>query len=139
MSQLGTPARYDKGVLNLRSIYAQVLSPLTLGLLLLPLPALAQTKNVQWYLGAITGLVNNSLIPFFFALAMLFLFVHLTRYFILDASDAYAREEAKRYMLFAILALVFLTGIWGIINLVTTSLGLDGYAQVCPDYFSNCN
>lgn len=101
---------------------------------LFPSAALAQTRTVQWYLESITLFFNNTIIPLFFTIAILFLFVNVTKYFVIEASDTYQREEAKRYMLYAVIALVFITSIWGVINLVTSALNIDSNIPVCPDY-----
>jgi len=102
-------------------------------LTLLPSLVWAQTRDLQWYLGAISGFINNTLIPFFFALAILFLFINITRFFIIDSADASSREQARKYIMYAVIGLVFLTSIWGIINLVTGALRLDN-TTICPDY-----
>jgi len=102
-------------------------------LILLPSLAWAQGRDLQWYLAAITGFINNTLIPFFFALAILFLFVNVTRYLIIDGADVSSREQARKYIMYAIIGLVFLTSIWGVINLVTGALRLDN-TTICPDY-----
>lgn len=99
-----------------------------------PTIAAAQGRNVQWYLESITAFVNGTIIPLFFAIAILFLFVNVTRYFVIEAADAYKREEARTYIIYAVIALVFLTSLWGVINLITTSLGLDNNVANCPDY-----
>lgn len=112
---------------------------LTGALLLLPVEvAWAQGRDLQWYLAAITDFINLSLIPFFFALAILFLLINITRYFVIDAADAYSREQARTYVIYAVIALVFLTSIWGIINIVTSSFGLDDQRPICPDYDTSC-
>ena len=98
----------------------------------------AAGKKLQDYLEASSGFINYTLIPFFFALAILFLLVNITRYFVIDAADAYSREEAKKYMIYAIIALVFLSSIWGVINLVTSSLNIDNGITICPDYNLGC-
>lgn len=106
-------------------------------ILLLPSPALAARK-LQDYLSEIVSFINNIIIPFIFAIAVLFFFVNITRYYIIEGADAYSREQAKKYALYAIIALVFITSIWGIIGLVMSSIGLNRNSAVCPDYVTDC-
>lgn len=97
------------------------------------------TRNdLQWYLETFTGFFNATVVPFFFALAILFLMVNILRYFIIDGADASSREQAKQYMMYAVVALVFLTSIWGIIELFIWGLDINDNARVCPDYNPNC-
>ncbi len=100
----------------------------------IPAVTLAQGRDIQSYLSSITIFVNTTIIPFFFAVAILFLFVNVTRYFVIDAADAYKREEARKYMMLAVIGLVFITSIWGVINLVTNAFGIDSNVPICPDY-----
>ncbi len=99
----------------------------------------AQTRDVQWYLEAFTGFLNYSVIPFFFAIAILFIFVNVTRYFIIDTGDAASRDKARSFILYAVIALVVLSSIWGIINIVSRSLGINDEAPICPDYITDCD
>jgi len=106
-------------------------------LLAVPHVSLAQGRTVQWYLGSITIFINETVLPLFFAVAILFLFVNVTRYFVIDATDAYKREEARKYILYAIIALVFITSIWGVINLVTSAFNIGNNVPICPDYIES--
>lgn len=101
--------------------------------------AMAQSRDVQWYLEAISGFINGSLIPFFFALAILFLLINVTRYFIIEGADVSAHEQARKYIMYAIIALVFLSSIWGVINIIIRSFGVDGNIPICPDYNLDCD
>lgn len=102
--------------------------------LLLPVHVTFAQQNVQWYLEGITIFFNDTIIPLLFSIAILFFFVNVTRYFIIDAADAYKREEARTYALYAVIALVFLTSLWGVVSLVTGAFNIGGDPPICPDY-----
>lgn len=102
---------------------------------LLPHTTFAQGANLQSYLIAILIFINNTLIPFLFALAFLFFIVNIVRYFILGAGKEDSRESARRLALWGIIAFVLMVSIWGIVNLLVRGFGFYGDTQpVCPDF-----
>ena len=100
--------------------------------------AFAAPSTVQGYLIVIVQFFNKTLIPFIFAIALLFFFVNVTKYYIIEGGDSYSRSQAKQYMLYAIIALVVITSLWGIVDLIVSSLGFGGHQPICPDYIKNC-
>lgn len=117
---------------------AALLGAVTSVFFILPNFAAAQARDVQWYLLSFTSFINDILIPFVFTLVILFLFVNITRYFIIDSADTNAREEAKKYILYAVIALVFLSSIWGVIYLFIDAFNININQRVCPDYNPTC-
>jgi hypothetical protein len=91
-------------------------------------------ESIQDFLVGIGYFFNYTLIPFLFALALLFFLVNAARYFIIGANDHGAREHARELAVYGILGFVFLVSIWGIVNAITWSLGIDYDTSVCPDY-----
>lgn len=117
---------------------AQTTTFLLLLLVFLPTKVAFAADSVQEFLSLISNFINNTLIPFLFALVMLFLFVNVFRYFIVEGADTASREQARQYMLWAVIALVFLSSIWGIIALFINAFDINTRAQVCPDYNPDC-
>lgn len=91
------------------------------------------------YLSAFTNFFDSTIIPMLFALSVLFLLVNVTRYFVIESADASARETARTYVLYAVIALVVVTSLWGIIELIASGLGIDGSLPACPDYIDSGN
>jgi hypothetical protein len=70
-------------------------------------------------------LINDTLIPIVFALALLFFLWGMARWLILGGSDDEARSKGKSLALWSVIALVLMVSIWAIVALVNNSLGLD--------------
>ena len=90
--------------------------------------------TIQDFLLDIGFFINGTLIPFLFALALLFFIYNAAKYFIIGGGDPGAREKARTLALYGIAAFVLLVSIWGIVNLLSRSLGIDNDRSVCPDY-----
>jgi succinate dehydrogenase/fumarate reductase cytochrome b subunit len=106
-------------------------------LLLSPAVALAQQANkdsVQGYLVLIGLFINNTILPFIFALALLFFMVNAARYFIFGGANEDGQDKARRMALYGIGAFVFLVSIWGIVNTLVSGLGIQNRNVICPDY-----
>jgi hypothetical protein len=94
-------------------------------------------QSIQEFLYAIGYFFNYTLIPFLFALALLFFIVNAARYFIIGAHETAARDHARQLAIYGILGFVFLVSIWGIVNAITWSLGISYDETVCPDYLED--
>ncbi len=92
--------------------------------------------NIQGYIETAINFINGILIPFIFSLAILFFFVNIVRYYILNGADTYSHEQARKYLLYSIIAFVVILGIWGILQILMKSLGIRDTDYLCPDYFS---
>lgn len=90
--------------------------------------------SIQDFLIDIGLFINYSIIPFLFALALLFFLFNVIRYFILKGDAEDGRNEAKRLALYGIGAFVLLVSIWGLVNLIASSVGIDDGRSLCPDY-----
>lgn len=98
------------------------------------IPAYAHAQGLQSFLLNFTTFIGGVLIPFLFGIAFLFFVINAVRFFVLQSSNEDGREKARKLITFSILAFVFLIVFWGIINLLTSSLGLDGATQPQSDY-----
>lgn len=103
-------------------------------LTLLPAVAFAQEGSLQKLLAGILGFTNGTLIPFLFGIAFLIFIYNSFRYFILNGENEKGQENAKNLAIYSVAAFVFLFIFWGIVNLFTTSSGLEGKDKPCPDY-----
>ena len=69
--------------------------------------------------------INNVLVPFVFAVALLVFFYGVYLYFFYSRGEDEERKKGKDYMLWAIAAFVIMVSVWGIVNLVAGGLGLS--------------
>lgn len=90
--------------------------------------------SLQGYLLAFSYFLNGTLIPFIFALGLLFFLYNTVRYFIVKADDATARDQARKQALYGVLAFVFIVSVWGIVNMFIYGLELDDDVPVESDY-----
>lgn len=98
--------------------------------------------TLQGYLIDIVSFINGTIIPFLFAIALLFFLVNVVRYFIVGGDDKEARAQARQLAIYGILAFVILVSIWGIVNLILAGFDLEGQYNpaFCPDYMEGwCN
>ena len=98
------------------------------------LPVIASAQSIQTLLPNIVTFINTVLIPFLFGLAFLIFAYNAVLYFIIGGSNEDGRENAKNLAIYSVAAFVFLIIFWGIVNILSTSVGLEGEKQLCPDY-----
>tara|TARA_B100000745_G_C20137321_1_gene389857 strand:- start:182 stop:1735 length:1554 start_codon:yes stop_codon:yes gene_type:complete len=97
----------------------------------------AAASEAATYIGDFTLFLNNAVIPFLFAIAVLFLVWNIARYFIIEAVNTDSRDKAKRSAIYGVAALVLLVSIWGVVNLLVSGLGLNESRSICPDFMSS--
>ena len=91
--------------------------------------------NLQSYIVDLVTFLNNIIIPFILGVAFLIFVINVFRFFIIGGSSEEGREKAKRLAVYGVSAFVFILIFWGIVGLLTSSLGLDEQAYVTSDYF----
>lgn len=94
----------------------------------------AQTASLETLLKGIVGFTNNTLIPFLVGIAFLIFVINVFRYFILNGENEKGQEDAKNLAMYSVAAFVFLLIFWGIVNMLSTSSGLEGCKQSNFDY-----
>ena len=97
-------------------------------------PAIATAQSIQTLLPNIVIVINQSFLPFLFSIAFVLFVYNAFRYFILNGENEKGRENAKNLAIYSVTAFVFLIIFWGIVNLLSTSSGLEGKNKPCPDY-----
>lgn len=110
-------------------MYRALLFSLTV--LTLPWPVFAQ--SLQVFLTTLVAFINGVLIPFLLGIGFLAFVFNAIRFFVLGSSEQEGREKARALALYSILAFVLILVFWGIVNLLTSSLGLNRVAPD-PDY-----
>ena len=102
---------------------------------LLFLPLVASAQDAQTYLTNFIIFLNNYVIPFLFGMAFLFFAINVIRYFVIGGANQEGQEKAKYLAIYGISAFVFLIIFWGLVNMLTSSLGLDNCNQPVFDYY----
>ncbi len=90
--------------------------------------------NIQTYIVELISFLNNVLIPFILGIAFLIFVINVFRFFILGATNQDSQEKARRLAVYGVGAFVFILIFWGIVNLLTSSLGLSSQTAGTPDY-----
>ncbi len=107
----------------------------TLSLLLLPTLAHAQAPySFQEFIVGFLGFLNGVFIPFLVGIAFVFFLVNVVRFFIIESTNEQGREKAKALAIYGVAAFVLFVIFWGIVNLLSSSLGLNDCTQPGSDY-----
>ncbi|MCD5381056.1 MAG: pilin [Candidatus Pacebacteria bacterium] len=102
---------------------------------LLILPFVTHAQDAQSFLKNFTKFLGDVFVPFLFGIAFLFFVYNAIRFFVMGGSNEEGREKAKALAIYGVAAFVLLITFWGIINLLSTSIGLDGCDAPKSDYF----
>lgn len=108
-------------------------------LLALPMLASAQlaTGNdfgpFQTFVENLTTFIAGVAIPFMMSLAFLAFVWGMFQFFIAGGADEEKREKGKSLMIYATLGFVMIVLLYGIVNFIDDSLGLDKTTIVVPD------
>ena len=112
----------------MKKIYLSALS-FALAIMVTPVVSFAADDGPLKELGGtfdrILTFINDVLIPFVFALALLMFLYGVFKYFIVGGGDESKRQEGRQMMLYSIIGFVAMISIFGIVNIVAGGLGLD--------------
>lgn len=94
---------------------------------------LASSPKFQDLVVYVNCIINLSIIPLFFTLAMAFFIWGVVQYMLANADES-KRETGKQYMVWGIIALTVMVTMWGLVNIVAGTFGLDSgfIPQVSP-------
>ncbi len=98
-------------------------------------PALAFAQNSSFDLTNLSNLIESvgniiaSIIPIMFALAIVYFFWGLVTY-IRSAGDPKAADSGKSIMIYGVIAIAVMVSIYGLVNWLQDSIGLDSSATV---------
>ena len=97
-------------------------------LALAPAFAFAQLTNVESLVTAMGRIVTTA-IPIVFCLIVIAFFWGLVK-FIFSQGDESAKTDAKKIMLWSIIAMFVAASIWGLVIFIRTSLGVSGESNI---------
>jgi len=98
--------------------------------------------GLEQYIINFVSFVNNLVIPFLLGIAFLVFVINVFRFFIVGGANADSKEKARALAVYGVLAFVLIMIFWGIVGLLTSSLGLNRLATsdtICFDYDPLCN
>lgn len=72
----------------------------------------------------IIGIINTIVVPLIFALIFAVFIWGVVQYFFLKVDDEKARASGKQFVLWGVLGMVLLFSIWGLVNLLLSTLGI---------------
>jgi hypothetical protein len=98
--------------------------------------------GIELFITNILGFLNDTIIPLILAIALLVFIWNIAYYFIIvsgkagnkDKGVASGQEKARTHALWGIIAFVVIVSLWGVINLLVSSLGFDRNDAINPDY-----
>lgn len=83
-------------------------------------------------LDAILLFIDGVIIPFILSIGFLVFVWGMFKYFIQGGANDEAKESGKSLIMYAIAGYVVILAFWGIVNILTSGIGLDGGLQYAP-------
>ena len=86
-------------------------------------------------------IINNSIIPLIFALAVVMFVWGVVQFFIINSNEEAKRAQGKQFMIWGIVALAVMLSVWGLVGIFGATFGINGNVlpQVCPPGSTNCS
>ena len=72
----------------------------------------------------VIGFLNTVVVPVIFALAFLVFVWGVVNYFFFSEADENKRVEGRQFILWGVIGMVVLFSVWGLVNLLLSTLGL---------------
>ena len=77
--------------------------------------------------GTILYVINSVLVPVLFALAFIFFLYGIARAYIFSEGDPERVKTGHKFVFWGIVAFAIMISIWGLVNVVANTFGLNGY------------
>ncbi len=103
-------------------MFRKFLPVMPLALFLVPALAAAQS-NIQGILGTIRNLLNL-LVPIIMGLAVIYFLWELVNYLSKQGDDD-ARKDHRNKMIYAIIVLAVMVGVWGLVSILLNTFGIS--------------
>ena len=72
----------------------------------------------------IIGAINTAVVPAIFAVAFAAFVWGVMRYFFVNGGEEAKRAEGRQFVLWGILAMAVLLSVWGLVNMLLSTLGI---------------
>ena len=76
------------------------------------------------FVTSVIGVMNSIAIPLIFAFTFCVFVYGVFKYFILNGGSDESRQEGRQFVIWGILGLVMLFSVWGVVNILLSTLGL---------------
>jgi hypothetical protein len=83
------------------------------------------SSNIGQLFDCATGFISSSFIPLVFTIATVFFVWGVVKFFIINADEEAKRTQGKQFMIWSIIAFVAISSIWGIVKIMTSTLGTN--------------
>lgn len=93
--------------------------------------SLAGNPKFQDFLCYITRIINNSVIPLIFALAVAS-FVWGVVQFVINSNEEAKKEKGRQFILWGVIALAVMLSVWGLVGILRTTFNLDTGGSFLP-------
>jgi len=90
------------------------------------------STNIQTFLGFFTCVINNSVIPLIFAVAIVMFIWGVVQFFILNSDEEAKRAQGKQFMIWGVIALAVMLSVWGLVAILGATFGLNKGASALP-------
>jgi hypothetical protein len=87
--------------------------------------AVRPSNNIFDFISLVTYTIDHFIVPLLFAIAFIVFLWGIYTYFIAGAGQEEKRETGRKFALYGLIGFVVMIAIWGLVNLITNSLGLD--------------
>ena len=84
------------------------------------------TSALTGYTSALTEFINTALVPTLVAIAFILFLYGVADAYILHPGDETKLKEGHQYILWGVIGFVVIFSVWGLVNLVASTLGLQG-------------
>lgn len=85
---------------------------------------ITSTSKLQDVLCYVTKIINNSIIPLIFALALA-MFIWGVVQFVLNSDEEAKKEKGRQFMLWGIIALTVMVSVWGLVAILGKTFGIE--------------
>ncbi len=83
------------------------------------------TAAITPYSNGIINVINNILVPLLIGIAFIVFLFGVFKYFILGAANDDDRREGRQFVLWGIIGFVVILSVWGLVALVSNTLGIS--------------
>jgi hypothetical protein len=74
----------------------------------------------------VAGIINDSIIPLIFSLAVVMFVWGVVQFFIINADEENKRAQGKQFMIWGIVALAVMLSVWGLVGVLGNTFGVKG-------------
>ena len=78
------------------------------------------------------SLINNILVPLLFAVSFIVFLYGIAKAYIFSHGEPDAVKEGHKLLLWGLIGFVVMISIWGLVNVIASSFGLDGFYAPLP-------